>query len=118
MTNQKLKIMQHLESVRTHPTAEMIFKEVSKELPAISLATVYRNLNLLASEGRILKLEINGEAHFDGFCSGHPHFVCSNCGKIYDIDQEEISKYALKKLKSFEASSVKVIFNGICKSCK
>ena len=118
MTNQKLKIIQHLEKVRTHPTAEMIYKEVSKDLPAISLATIYRNLNLLALKGKILKLEINGEAHFDGFCSGHPHFVCSNCGKIYDIDQEEISKYALSKIKRFKAESVRIIFNGICASCK
>jgi Fe2+ or Zn2+ uptake regulation protein len=120
MTNQKLKIMEHLQKVRTHPTAEMVYHIVSKDLPAISLATVYRNLNLLAEQGKILRLEINGEYHYDGFCDSHQHLVCTNCGKIMDLGQKEISNYAMKKIKSsdFELKSVRIIFYGVCKNCK
>jgi Fe2+ or Zn2+ uptake regulation protein len=120
MTNQKLKIMEHLEKVKTHPTAEMVYRVISKELPAISLATVYRNLNLLAEQGKILKLEINGEYHYDGFCDSHQHLVCTNCNKIIDLGQKEISNYAMKKIKSgdFELKSVRIIFYGICNDCK
>jgi len=120
MTNQKLKIMEHLENIKTHPTAEMVYHAVSKELPAISLATVYRNLNLLAEQGRILRLEINCEYHYDGFCDSHQHLVCTNCGKIMDLGQKEISDYAMKKIISndFELKSVRIIFYGVCKNCK
>lgn len=120
MTNQKWKIVEHLKSVKTHPTAEMVYNAVSKELPAISLATVYRNLNLLVKQGEILRLEINGEYHYDGFCDSHQHLVCEKCGKIKDIFQTGISEYALRKLKTnnFEINSVKIIFDGICNSCK
>ncbi len=120
MTNQKLKIMEHLKKVKTHPTAEMVYNAVSKDLPAISLATVYRNLNLLAEQGKILRLEINGEYHYDGFCDSHQHLVCTNCGKIIDLGKKEISDYAMKKIKSsdFEINSVKIMFYGVCKDCK
>ena len=120
MTNQRMKILQHLRSVKTHPSAEMVFKEVSKDLPAITLATVYRNLNLLADQGDILKLEINNEFRYDGDNSYHQHCVCKNCGSITDLFQEEISTYALKKFhsKDFDANSVNVIFNGVCRGCR
>jgi len=120
LTNQRIKILEHLKSVKTHPTAEMVYDTVVKGLPAITLATVYRNLNLLADRREILRLEINNEYRYDADLSFHQHCVCKKCGKIVDLFQKEISKYALDKIKTadFEPSSVNVIFYGICKGCK
>ena len=117
---QRQKILNYLKSVKTHPTAEMVYSGVKNEMPNVSLGTVYRNLNILAEDGEILKLEINNEFHFDGDLCKHQHCVCNQCGKIMDVFQEEISKYALKKInvKGFEAKCVNVIFNGNCKSCR
>jgi len=119
LTNQRIKILEHLKSVKTHPTAEMVYDKVIKELPAITLATVYRNLNLLADKGEILRLEINNEYRFDGDISFHQHCVCKKCSKIIDLFQKEISGYALNKIKTndFEPSSVNIIFHGLCKAC-
>jgi Fe2+ or Zn2+ uptake regulation protein len=119
-TNQKLKVLEHLRSVKTHPTAEQVYIEVRKDLPAITLATVYRNLNQMAERREILRLEINKEYHYDGDTCCHQHCVCNKCGKIIDLFQENISKNALKKLdcKEFNAECVIVIFNGVCKGCK
>lgn len=119
MTNQRLKIIEHLKSVHTHPTAEMVYKEVKKELPAITLATVYRNLNLLTEQHKILRLEINSEYRFDGDITCHQHCFCDKCKNFSDLFQEEISKYALNKIKTnkFKADSVNILFNGICKNC-
>jgi len=118
-TIQKLKIMQHLQSVKTHPSAEMIYNAVKEEVPTITLATVYRNLNFLAGEGKILKLEINNEFRFDGDISKHQHCVCKKCGCIKDLFQEEISEYALKKIShsGFQPEAVNVIFMGLCDKC-
>ena len=119
ITHQRIKIVEYLKQVRTHPTAEMVYQGVVKDLPTISLATVYRNLNVLAEQGKVLKLEINGEYHFDGITESHQHMICINCGTVIDLDQKEISDYAMKKIKSkdFEAKYVSVIFHGICKHC-
>lgn len=118
-TSQRIKIVEYLKEVKTHPTAEVVYLEIKKELPAITLATVYRNLNLLADKGEVLRLEINKEYHFDGDISNHQHCVCVNCGKIIDVFQKEVSEYVLDKIKTknFTPNSVTVIINGLCKEC-
>ncbi len=120
ITNQKLKILEKLQEVKTHPTVEQIYGAVKEELPAISLATVYRNLNLLAEKGEVLRLEINQEYHFDGDVSSHQHCVCNSCGKIMDLFKDEISLSALKNIssKSFSPQRVEIIFYGTCAGCK
>ena len=122
-TKQRLKICEVLFSPEKtfHFTINDLTKIIEDKLSKkISLATVYRNLNLLAEQGKILKLEINGEYHYDGFCDSHQHLVCTNCNKIIDLGQKEISNYAMKKIKSgdFELKSVRIIFYGICNDCK
>lgn len=120
MTSQRIRILEHLHKVKTHPTAEMVYSEVRKDLPAISLATVYRNLNNLAEEGKVLKLEVNGEFRFDGDICSHQHCICSRCGKVMDVFHKEISEYAMKKIRSrgFIASCVNIMFTGLCSSCR
>ena len=114
------KIMDYLESVKTHPNAETVFNAVKKEIPSITLATVYRNLNKLAKHGEILRLEINGEFRFDADIGLHQHGICRNCKNMFDFFNEKISKNALKNLNSeeFEADSVSIKFHGLCKKCK
>ena len=118
-TVQMQKIMDYLEGTHAHPNAETIYGAVKKEVPSITLATVYRNLNKLAGQGTILKLEVNGEFRFDAESGLHQHCVCRNCGDIFDVFQEEISEYAMGKIKAknFKPSSVTVIFYGTCRKC-
>ena len=118
-TFQRIKILDFLKSVKTHPTAEKVYEHVKKDIPTITLATVYRNLNLLSKKGDICRIEVNKEYHYDADISCHQHCVCTNCGKIMDTYQKEISEYALKKLnmKGFKANKVNVIFFGTCKTC-
>jgi|TARA_B100001964_G_C14220034_1_gene594815 Fe2+ or Zn2+ uptake regulation protein len=117
LTIQKIKILEYLRSVKTHPTVETIYNAVKKEIATITLATVYRNLNLLADGGKALRLDINNEFHFDAEVSNHPHCVCKDCGKILDISQKEISEYAMKKINcdKFNPTNVQIVFQGHCK---
>lgn len=109
-----------MRSVHSHPTAEIVFKEVSKELPALTLATVYRNLNQMAEQGQILRIEVNGEYHYDAHVGLHQHCVCDKCGKIVDIYHEDLSRRAIEKAEQegFSPVSVAIIFWGVCKNCK
>jgi Fe2+ or Zn2+ uptake regulation protein len=117
LTIQKLKILEYLKKVKTHPNAEDVYKNVKKEIPTITLATVYRNLNSLFEDGIILRLEINHEYRYDAHMKGHLHFLCKKSGKIFDIDDKETQEYLLSKLdiNKFEPESVCVIFKGISK---
>ncbi|MBW2998888.1 transcriptional repressor [Candidatus Woesearchaeota archaeon] len=116
-TPQKIEILNHLKSVCNHPTADQVYHVVKEKIPKITLATTYRNLNILAHERKILKLEINNEFHFDADLDKHQHFVCEDCKKIYDVFEEKVSNYALNNIKGFRPNQVQIIYHGVCDEC-
>ena len=59
--------------------------DVRKQIPNISLGTVYRNLNQLVEIGYIRKISnIGNEAHYDKI-EPHDHMYCFKCKKIIDL---------------------------------
>lgn len=119
-TKQKKEILIYLKSVHSHPTAEIVYNAVVKIIPSITLATVYRNLNILAKLGTINRLEINKEFHYDGFTDDHHHAVCEKCGTIQDIYEKNLTKKtmsALEKQNTFNPLSVEIFFKGVCNKC-
>ena len=85
-TEQRTAILEELRLCRNHPSADEVFQKVRRRLPKISLGTVYRNLELMASRGIIRRLNANSEQkRFDPVLEQHCHFRCRNCGKIEDI---------------------------------
>lgn len=112
------KVYEYLSSVDTHPTAEEVHHAVRKEIPTISLATVYRNLDKLVRQGKAIKFSIDNESHYDADLSEHQHFVCEACGNIMDIHDADVSHYAMKKARDLSPSSVTVIYHGKCQGCK
>lgn len=121
-TIQKTKILSYLMSVKTHPTAEMVYAAISKDLPMLTLATVYRNLHSLADQGMILRFKYKNTYRFDGNSKLHFHAACKSCGTIYDYTSKKYEKFIeseKKELaeKGFIADSYNLIFYGLCKKC-
>ena len=86
MTSRQQLIYNLVAAVRTHPTAEEVLASVRKSQPGIGLATVYRTLNLLAEEGLIRRIPVNGAPdRFDGTLAEHEHVICRRCGRVRDI---------------------------------
>ena len=86
-SRQREAIKSYLMSTEAHPTADTIYLHVKKEFPNISLATIYRNLNLLTDIGEAIKITLPGSAdRFDGVVTPHNHFFCTSCGKIINLD--------------------------------
>lgn len=119
LTNQKQFILDYLQNTTIHPTAEEIYLNVKKQLPRISLGTIYRNLENFIETGKIL--EINGPIkRFDGDTSNHQHFICRSCGKVHDIFCK------IPKMQNFEShihkigkmENYQISFYGKCKKCK
>ena len=119
-SRQRDAIRSFLMSRKDHPTAEVVYDNVSKEFPNISLGTVYRNLAQLAENGDILKISTSAnKEHFDGFVHRHFHFVCNKCDKIYDVDldgMDKIKNQAAEKLNA-DIEDYSLIFYGICENC-
>ena len=91
-SRQRESIKANLMSRHDHPTADALYASIREEFPNISLGTVYRNLNLLVETGEILKLTCgNGPDHYDGNVAPHYHFVCRDCGQVYDMELDEMA---------------------------
>ncbi|MBN2566732.1 transcriptional repressor [Candidatus Woesearchaeota archaeon] len=118
-TPQREAILAYLQSVHTHPTAEEVHAAVSRKLLSIALATVYRNLNLLAERGIIHRHQIGGGYRYDADLAAHEHCVCTSCGGIYDVPAEDIEAAATRHIdrKRFVPDHVEVTVYGVCAKC-
>ena len=78
-SRQRELIKEFLAGRKDHPTADIVYMNVRRQNPNISLGTVYRNLTLLVEDGEINRLRVgDGVDHFDADTSPHYHFVCSD----------------------------------------
>ncbi len=112
-------ILSHLKEVKTHPSADELYLEVKKELPKVSLATVYRNLEQLEQHG-LINLLPGKVKRYDGNIEVHQHLSCPKCGKICDteISGLEDGVIALDKLAKDNNVLYRVDFFKDCKNCK
>lgn len=105
----------------SHPTADDIYTSLRQLNPSISLGTVYRNLNLLAEEGKILKIPLaNSSDRFDSCTEEHYHMVCEKCGQIFDIQSgylRGLRRHVLEQT-GFETAYCQLVLRGTCKKCK
>lgn len=112
---QREVIYNNVMSRKDHPTAEQIYEDVKKEIPNISLGTVYRNLNFLSDEGKILKVDLE-KSVFDSTLMLHNHMICEKCHGVFDVDVDfNFVNFSDKFGNLITKADVK--FTGICKAC-
>lgn len=121
-SRQRELIFNYLKNTKAHPTAEMVYADLKKEHPNLSLATVYRNLNQMCEAGMVRRLCVaNSPDRFDATVAEHHHLVCSNCAKVLDIEPshafidccaQEYKRY------NHKIDFCEVSFYGICEHCQ
>jgi Fur family peroxide stress response transcriptional regulator len=119
-TPQRIAICRIALNSRVHPSAQQVYDEVKKIHPTVSLATIYKTLEVL----RDLELvqEINfpkGQARFDPYMNPHINLICLKCGNITDLDDitvKEITRKVAAATK-FKPTGQRVDVYGICKKC-
>lgn len=120
-TIQRSLVLEAVNKLKCHATAEEIYEEIIAKHPRISRATVYRNLNLLSEMGEIRKLEIPGQAdRFDHCCHDHYHVRCETCGRVFDVDMDYITglEQSIKNTRDFVFTGYDILFRGICPDCQ
>lgn len=119
-TRQREVVLEELRKLKTHPTAAEVHDIVRQRLPRISLGTVYRNLELLAGESLIIKLDNGaGRARFDGDLNKHLHVTCVACGRVDDVSgtPADIVADDLETPEGYEILGLRVEVSGICPRC-
>ncbi len=86
MTRQRRVLLDELRKTVLHPSADELYDRVRLIMPHISLATVYRNLEILCEAGLIQKVHVGGaQKRFDGNPLQHVHIRCMDCGRVDDL---------------------------------
>jgi Fe2+ or Zn2+ uptake regulation protein len=119
VTPQRQSIFRALHGATTHPSAEAVYAVVRRDMPTISLRTVYQTLNDLAAMGEIVALDLGtGSIRFDPHTGPHHHLVCEACGKVQDLEAV-FPGVALPAGHDtgFRVSSTEIVFRGRCTIC-
>ncbi len=108
-----------------HPSAPEIYERVRMTYPQISLGTVYRNLNVLAEAGEILRLTFQSASdRFDPNTHDHSHVFCTHCGRVLDVEHglpgdllSQLDEY-VSTTTDVEVSGRELAFYGVCADCR
>lgn len=114
-TLQKSVILDCVLSSSVHPTAEQVYVEAKKSVPSLSLGTVYRVLNELVKDGKVLLVAVPGlPDRFDKTLHNHAHFICLNCGRVIDVEKasEAIIPDGVGKVEQEV-----FVLKGLCRDC-
>jgi Fur family transcriptional regulator, ferric uptake regulator len=121
MTSQRELILQELQRSREHLSADELYERVKKKMPRISLATVYRNLEILSEAGIIGKLEISGrQKRFDYDITEHDHIYCIHCHRVDNIvlDRTLVDAESFTSRRGYHVKGFRVEFAGVCQGCQ
>jgi Fur family peroxide stress response transcriptional regulator len=122
LTPQRLAIIRILSESEDHPSVEDISRQLQRDFPGVSEATVYRNVLLIKSLGEVLEIGFAGEStHYDGRKPHpHPHIVCIKCRKIIDPDLESLKDMVeeITEESGYEIVTYRLDFFGICPGCR
>lgn len=121
VTPQRLAIYSYLIQADTHPTAEEIHRALAPDYPSMSLATVYKTLELLVEMGLATEMGFGDSPNrYDGNPHEHINLVCTQCGGILDLEEEllDVLKERVARLSRFKVHSQRHEFHGVCPTCQ
>src|SRR5262245_37207695 len=120
LTRPRRLILDVVRATDAHPTAAFVYQKVRRRLPRVSLATVYRNLRMLAAEGFLAERTDTGGLRFDGNTRPHDHFTCLTCGRIYDVPARDGrgGRRRIAARTGFEVLDHRTEYYGRCGTCR
>ncbi len=120
ITHQRAVIYDSLMSAPGHPSPEEVYALVRKQIPSISLATVYKTLHTFVESGVVRELSLHhGSLRVDPTIEPHHHLVCTKCRMVFDLDESALKPPQLlgKVPKGFRVESMSIELHGLCQKC-
>ncbi|MCX5891500.1 MAG: transcriptional repressor [Deltaproteobacteria bacterium] len=121
VTPQRLAVLASLLDRHDHPSAEKIYQEVRRQLPAISFNTVYKTLEVLSLKGLIIKVNpLHEVAHYDAETFWHAHLVCRRCRTIVNLYRQPAAPpgFTMEELRGFRVEHQSICCWGLCSGCQ
>lgn len=124
VTAQRRLILETLDTVSTHPTAEELYEQARRHDPTLNLSTVYRLLRWLESEGLVSSRWFEGEPHRERFDpaqpADHDHFLCLTCKRVIEFNEPltEAMKDRFTQKFGAQVMSATLVLYGQCADCR
>ena len=117
-SHHRIKILQYLDSHRSHPNVEEIFEDLIKEIPTLSKTTIYNTLEMFLKNDLISGLTISGsERRYDFETKAHSHFYCKECGAVMDIEKIDCPCENREVVLGNKIEEVHLYLKGVCRAC-
>jgi Fur family peroxide stress response transcriptional regulator len=119
VTHQRLVIYRAIAGSTDHPSADMVYQEVRRKHPTISLATVYKTLETLKKVSLVCEVgPFHENARYEANLAHHHHLICTRCKRITDLDETVLSAICLPDhLKEHQVLGHTVWVRGLCPDC-
>lgn len=120
-SKQRALVLNYMKQISSHVSAEEVFEALNQEGKVISLATVYRNLDILSEMNEIKKIAhpVNGYV-YDKTADPHYHLHCVRCNQLFDAPNAYVKKLdeAMNEQSGWRIYSHSILFEGVCPECK
>ena len=120
LTRAREVVLRVIRGANEHLIANEIFDDARRLLPSISFATVYNSIRYLKESGLIAEIQFgNGARRYDRMTQRHDHAICTECGRLVDIEMDvpdEVLKRAAKKSR-FIPERLEFTLRGKCPDC-
>ncbi|ABR49735.1 ferric uptake regulator, Fur family [Alkaliphilus metalliredigens QYMF] len=121
ITPQRLAVFQALKKRKDHPNAESIYKDLEAAYPTMSLATIYKSLELFIDLGLIQVINVGENSfRYDGNNEVHSHLICSQCARVEDLDNSifQNSIPSVQEISNYKVEKQQFCFYGHCPTCQ
>ncbi len=122
LTPQRVELIRLIATSEGHPSASELYNQIKNQFPTMSLATVYKTLDLLKELGEVLEIGLRDDSHYDGNKPyPHPHLICVKCQKIMDGELEIAVKNIVQEVEQsfgFQILKHQLDFYGLCPDCQ
>ena len=120
-THQRQVLFEVMQTMPGHPSPEEVFAQVKERIPAISLATVYKNIHLFVERGVLKEVSMHhGSLRVELNSHVHHHLVCSRCKAIADIEEQDLGMLPIPQQLpgGFQAERYAIDVIGLCSACQ
>ena len=120
VTPQRIAVFNAIYGNDEHPNAESIYRRLHPEYPSMSLATVYKTMEIFEKIGVVQVLHVGADAnHYDYDTDPHPHVRCIVCGKVEDVEGIDLAglQEQVEKASGYVLQGQQIHFYGRCAQC-
>lgn len=118
VTTQRIAVFEAIVRSDRHPSCEDVYREVRRRHPSLSVATVYKTVEVLIHLGVVREVPVaTGSRRFDANLDKHHHLVCTKCKRIADVYDDNLDAIAPPAFSSFLPAEATVVITGTCIRC-